>query len=201
MLVTVTPLNHLRRLFDCLANSDVRAASTDIARHCRIDLRITGLGIVCKQSRCAHELTGLTIPALRNILEQPSFLQSPASRPRQPLDGRNGLTRRNLHGERARTCGDAIDVNRTSTAGADTAAEFCSGQSEGIAQHPQQWRVRLDVDIVVITINKERMPRHPISAFSEPAEGTGIAAVVGILFAAQGLAKRGPRAACLRGLR
>ena len=145
---------------NCAPNALVSPASTNIARHGGIDLRIAGIGCARKQCRCAHELACLTVPTLCNVLVQPCLLQLAAASPGQPLDRRYGFTGGALDGKLARTRCHAIDVNRARTAGADAAAELGSSQSERVAQHPQQWSVFIEVDILAAAIDNKCMPPH-----------------------------------------
>jgi hypothetical protein len=155
------------------ANALVSAASTNISRHGGIDLHIAGIGCARKQCRCAHELACLAVPTLGNVLVQPCLLQAAAARPSQTLYRRYGFAGGALDGKLARTRCNAIDVNRASTAGADAAAEFGSSQSERIPQHPQQWSIFIEVDIMAATIDNKCMPPHLDLAFlpSKAADG------------------------------
>src|SRR5690349_18277380 len=40
-----------------------------------------------------------------------------------------------------------------------TAAEFGAGQADRVAQHPQEWSVGLDIDVVILAIDRES--QHP----------------------------------------
>jgi hypothetical protein len=53
----------------------------------------------------------------------------------------------------------AVDVDRAGAALGDPAAEFRAGQAELVAQHPEQRRIRLDVDLMAASVDRER--EHP----------------------------------------
>src|SRR3954466_13392028 len=73
------------------ADSKIRSATADIARHGRVDLRISGFGCLCKKGSCGHDLSSLTISALRYVDLHPRLLQSVRSIRRQSFNGCDGL--------------------------------------------------------------------------------------------------------------
>src|SRR5574340_1735190 len=52
----------------------IRAASTDISIHGIVNVRVAGMWLLGKQRRGGHDLPGLAIATLRNILFHPGFL-------------------------------------------------------------------------------------------------------------------------------
>ena len=52
--------------------------------------------------------------------------------------------------------GDAVDVHGAGAALGDAAAELGAGQAERVAQHPQQRRVGLDIDLVGSSVDGKR---------------------------------------------
>ena len=56
------------------ANAQVSAATAEIAVHCLVDVAIGGAGVLGKQGGSRHDLSGLAVPALRNVDFEPSLL-------------------------------------------------------------------------------------------------------------------------------
>src|SRR5262245_5294628 len=63
-----------RGLLDRLADADIGAAATDIARHRRVDVGVGWLGIGGEQRSRGHDLPRLTIAALDHFEIEPRLL-------------------------------------------------------------------------------------------------------------------------------
>src|SRR5712692_3795083 len=66
----VVMLRSLRREMDGGADALIGPAAADV-RHGRIDVRVGGMRILREQSRGRHDLTRLTVPALRDVFRDP----------------------------------------------------------------------------------------------------------------------------------
>jgi hypothetical protein len=76
-------------LYGCF-NSQVGAASANVAVHGCFNLRIRRGWILVQESCCGHDLTCLAIPTLGHIVFNPGLLHWMVSIFGQPFDGSNG---------------------------------------------------------------------------------------------------------------
>ena len=74
---------------------------------------------------------------------------------RQAFDGGDLLALDRAHRQRARTHRNAVDVNRARAALGDAAAVFRAGETDMLADHPQEWRVTLHLHVVRRPIDVE----------------------------------------------
>src|SRR5882757_1199779 len=129
-----------RRALNSAYNALIGPTATDVGAHVRDDLGAGRLWLLAKQVGRAHDLTGLTVAALRYPLGQPSFLERMAGVRRQPFDRGYRLAcdvrHLRLAGERAL----AIDVHHAGAAQTRAAAEFGAGELEALSDHPQKRR-------------------------------------------------------------
>ena len=63
-----------RRLFDRGADAVVGAAAADVAGHGRLNVGVSGLGLLLKERGCRHDLARLAVSALRNTQVDPRRL-------------------------------------------------------------------------------------------------------------------------------
>src|SRR5438132_14233352 len=73
--------------FDRGDDAAIGAAAADVAIHVGVDLIAGRLGILFEQGRRLHDLAGLAIAALRDLLGDPGLLQRVARVRRQTFDG------------------------------------------------------------------------------------------------------------------
>ena len=99
-------------------------------------------GILLEQVGGAHDLAGLAVAALRNLLGEPGLLQRVRRIQRQPFDRRHrpAGNLRDLRLARERAL--AVDVHHAGAAQTGAAAELGAGKLEALPQHPQQRRCR-----------------------------------------------------------
>ena len=120
----------------------IGAAATEVAGHCFRNLIVGGLRGFRQQGRGLHDLAHLAIPALRHIFGDPGLLQRMQPVCRQAFDGGDifpdNLRNRSGTGTPRR----AVHMNRAGTAQSGAAAELGARQLQGVAQDPEQWRVR-----------------------------------------------------------
>src|SRR5262249_10814660 len=78
--VAISDLLVPRGLLDRRANTRVRSAAADVARHRSVDIAIARLSVCSDQRACRHDLAGLTVPALRYVECKPGGLDLLARR-------------------------------------------------------------------------------------------------------------------------
>src|SRR5262245_28140131 len=126
-----------RGLLDRGANTRIGAATADVARHPFVDVGVRGFRTFSQQRRCGHDLSGLTVAALRDIEREPCLLDLLAlGSSADPFDGGDALALRQRHCREARSRRVAVDVDRARAAQARAAAEFRAGHVQHIAQNP-----------------------------------------------------------------
>ena len=134
-------------------NAVVRPAAAQVAGHRLRNLIVGGLRSLGQQSRRGHDLTGLTISALRNLLLDPRLLQRMQSTSGQALNGgdvfRGGL--RDWRGTGSH--GGSIHVDRTCATQTGATAEFCARHFQGIAQNPEQRRLRRNIHFPLAAVD------------------------------------------------
>lgn len=141
------------------ADTGVSSATTNIAFHCRIYLRggrLRAGGQGCQERRGAHDLTALTITALRYIVLDPSCAYSGADA--VAAVGRffyGGDIQALGSGKRgaAGTDGLTIQMYRARAAKRGAAAELGPGHAERVAQDPKDGCLRVGIDLVLITVD------------------------------------------------
>src|SRR5215472_12341291 len=80
------------RTMDRAPDSLVGTTAADVAAHCLVDIRVGGVEVLAKQRCRAHDLTGLAIPALRNLFHNPGQLQGMSAVGRESLNRRHALS-------------------------------------------------------------------------------------------------------------
>src|SRR5450631_3358256 len=84
------PCVRLRSELDCLANSYIGPAPADIAAHGAVDIAIGRMWVARQKRRSRHDLPGLAIAALDDLMVEPRLLDLRAGRRRADrLDGRD----------------------------------------------------------------------------------------------------------------
>src|SRR5690606_22267619 len=95
----------------CSAYSYISSTPADIAVHGIFDLRVAGVGIALQQRRGRHDLTGLTVATLRDVMLQPGFLDGMITVLREALDGRYFPLADFRYRENTRSRGHTIDMH------------------------------------------------------------------------------------------
>src|SRR5580692_558438 len=105
----------------------IRSAAADIEFHDFIDIGVGGSGVLREQRCGAHDLAGLAVAALRNVLLDPGLLDGMIAVGGKAFDGDDALAcdGRYLHSAGARR--GAIYVDRACAAQRHAAAEFGAG--------------------------------------------------------------------------
>src|ERR1051325_431225 len=149
----------LRHTVNGGADPLIGAAATDV-RHGGVEVLVAGMGILREQGRRGHDLTGLAVAALRHVFLDPGLLDRVAAIRRQPFDRRDALAGHSGDGQDAGTGRDAVQMHRAGAALGDAAPELGAGESERIAQDPEQWSVGGDRDRPGLAVNHESNRGH-----------------------------------------
>src|SRR5207253_9683252 len=102
----------------------IGAAAADVARHCIDDLLIARLRRLFDQRCGLHDLTGLAITALRDVVRLPGKLERMGAIPTEALDRDEVVSLGISQCGQAGTNRLTVDMDCASAAGADAAAEF-----------------------------------------------------------------------------
>src|SRR5215475_1448397 len=128
------------------ANALIGAAAANVAAHEVVDIGVGGFRLLAKQRHGRHDLPGLTITALRNVLFHPSLLYRMASVRGQPFDCRDFLSRHRRYRCDAGASRLAINVNCTRATKRHATAEFCAGQVQRVPENPEQRHLWINFD-------------------------------------------------------
>src|ERR1700674_5068670 len=153
-----------------LANSFVGSAAAEIAVHGLRDLFIRWVGRFRQERRGGHDLSCLTVAALRDFLRDPGLLQDVQPVGSQPFNRCDALARDLRHWRGTRTNRIAIDVDGAGAAQSRAASEFGSGKFESVAKNPEERRLRRDADSLFTAVDAECDVCHvgPVVKFWEP---------------------------------
>jgi hypothetical protein len=114
------------------ADSLVGGATAEIAGHGGVDLLTAGVWVFRKKRRGLHDLAGLTVPALGNLLRNPRTLDRMAAIRGEAFDRGYLFAPDCAHGRQAGADRLTIDVDRASAAHPHPAAIFCARQAERV---------------------------------------------------------------------
>ena len=147
------------------ADAWIRAAAADVAGHRGGDVGVRGIRVARQRRGRGHDLARLAVAALNDLPVEPGLLNPGARRCRA-----DRLDRRDLGGADAvdrgdtGTGGDAVDMHGAGAAERHAAAELRAGQAEHVAQHPEEWRVAVNIDAVCVPVDFNG-EGHGISSF------------------------------------
>src|SRR5579871_6379673 len=122
-------MSRSRCLLDGGPNALVCAAAAEIAVHGRVDVVVGRMRVLLEQRRSLHDLAGLAVSALRDVVVAPRYLERVIALRVEPFDGGDRLAARVAHRRLAGAHRVAVEVDRARAAGCDAAAEFRPGQS------------------------------------------------------------------------
>src|ERR1700692_886481 len=145
-ITTSSGLRHICGAMNGATQSFIRAATANIG-NIRVDVGIRGLGILLKERHHDHDLPRLAVAALRNTFFNPRALHWMIVVWGKALNSDDLCAIKSADWQRAGPHGGSVDMHRASAALRDTAAEFCAGQTDHVAQHPEKRRIGLDVDL------------------------------------------------------
>src|SRR4029077_14550051 len=146
-------ISHLRRLLDCHANALIGPATANIAGHGLVDIVIRGLGRLFEQCCGLHDLAWLAITALRHVQRTPGNLQLVIAGWIETLDRGDLLAIGIREGSLAGAHRLAVQMDGARPTGCDSAAELRTGETEFIAQKPQEQHRRVAVEAPSLPIN------------------------------------------------
>src|SRR5581483_2097970 len=133
---------------DCFAHLLEGAAAADVGNR-GVDVGVGGLRLLFQQRRDGHDHARLAIAALRHIVLEPRLLHLvELAVLRQAFDGGDLLARGAADREGTRTHRRAVDVHGAGTALRDAAAVFRAGEADILTDHPEQRRIRVDIDVL-----------------------------------------------------
>src|SRR5262249_9542248 len=147
------------------ANAWICAATTDIARHGRIDLGVCRIGVALKKSRGRHDLARLAVAALHDFDIEPSLLDLGSTFGlADRFNGCDLLADHVGHGRDARSDRTTVEMHCTCPAQRDPATELRSRQADNVAQHPQERHVVRNVELLLLTV--DRQYRHSVTQWA-----------------------------------
>src|SRR6185312_6396582 len=138
---------------DRLLDTTVGHAAAEVAVHVSDDLGLGRIVVLREQRRGLHDLAGLAVAALRDLLGDPGDLQRMVAA--EAFDGGDLLAHRVLRRGLAGAHGGAIEMYRTGAAQSGAATELRPGHLQVLANDPQQGRVVLDIDLLLLTVDGE----------------------------------------------
>src|SRR5947207_6163305 len=147
--------------FDRGGDALVAATAAYVAAHRAVDLILRRIFGRREQRRGLHDLTGLAIPALRNVEGTPGFLHRMHPVRIESLDRCHGTPIEVIYRSDAGARSLAVDMHRASAAQRCTAAVFGSGQLKLISQVPQERHRRIAVERPLLAIDTEFDHRVP----------------------------------------
>src|SRR6266851_2057808 len=129
------------------------AAAADVGDR-GVDVGVGRLRLRLEQSRHRHDHAGLAVAALRHVVIDPRLLHLVQGLARGQAFDRGDLSVAHCadrYGARAHR--DAVDVHGAGAALGDAAAVLGAGEADLFADHPQQRRGRVDVDLVRLAVD------------------------------------------------
>src|SRR5262252_4581039 len=112
------------------ADADIGHASAQAAGHDSVDVVVGRVGKILEQCCGLHDLSGLAIPALRDLRLNPGSLQRMLTVWVEPLDCRDRCVRNRGEPRDAGADRTSVDVHSARAAHADAAAKFRSLQPD-----------------------------------------------------------------------
>src|SRR6266850_2860247 len=144
----------LRGELDRLPDADIGPAAADVAAHRIVDVRIGRMRLVLEQCRGRHDLAGLAVSALRDLMVEPSLLDLRTDRCRTNCLDRGDFGLAYAVDRRdAGTDGGTVEMHGTGAAQRHATAELRARHAEHVTQNPQQRRVPIDVDAARGSVN------------------------------------------------
>ncbi len=126
------------------ADARVGAAPADVAAHGLVDLGIAGGLVLAQQCFGRHQLAGLAVAALRDIVLDPRGLQGVRRGGRaEGFHGGHGLASNGGHGRLARADRLAINLHGAGPALRSAATKLRTFETDLVANDPQERRIRL----------------------------------------------------------
>lgn len=116
------------------ADTRVGGAAAEVSGHGRVDIGIGGLVVAVEQGGGGHDLTGLAVSTLWNVVLYPSFLErGELSFLGEAFDGGDLGGSGGADWELAGADGGSVEVDGAGSAEAFAATEFCAEEAEVVA--------------------------------------------------------------------
>jgi hypothetical protein len=131
-----------------LTDTGIGAAAADIARHGVVYVLIGGVRLFPEQDSSRHKLTGLAIPALRDVKLSPGQLQRMVIVQGQALDGSHLPANGAANLRHAGPHSFPVEVYRAGAALRNTTSKFGARESQEVPQYPQQRHVGVCVYLI-----------------------------------------------------
>src|SRR5215472_8831615 len=122
--------------------------------------------ILRQKRRGLHDLTRLAVAALWDLLGDPGFLDRMAQIGGETLNGGDPLRAYRAHWRLAGAHRLSIEVHRTRSAQTHAAAILRAGQSQCVAQSPQQRDIGRKVNFVWLAVHHKARMSHSVSLSS-----------------------------------
>src|SRR6185312_5815648 len=163
--LTVLAMSHLlRRAVDRAADAIVGAAAADVAGHRAIDVLVGRLRVGGEERRGRHDLSRLTVAALRDVLLHPSLLQAAAMLVGQPFDGGHRTAGGGGDRRLARADRPAVQMHGAGAALSHAATELGARQADRIAEDPEERGIGGDSYGLRPPIEEDGERRHGVRA-------------------------------------
>src|SRR4051794_22004398 len=134
-------------------NSCVRSASAEIAVHRGIDLRVGWLRRLRQQRGGLHDLPGLTVSALRNVVFLPRGLARVRAVRAEPFDGGDLLPGHHFHRGEATANRFAVLMHGAAATEADAASELRAGEIQLVTQVPKERHVAISIELADLSVD------------------------------------------------
>ena len=141
----------MNRTPDCA----VRPAPADVAGHGVVDVRVRRPLAGRQQCDRRHDLPGLAVAALRNLLFHPGLLYRVTAIGREAFDRRDIRPLDAAYREQTRPDRLAVQKDRARSALADTTPELRSRELQRLAQDPKQRIAPRDVHLPSLSVEGE----------------------------------------------
>src|ERR1039458_9960568 len=137
---------------DGAADAWISAAAANLAK-IAIDVGVSWLWMFLQERRRRHDLPGLAVAALRDLLSEPRLLHRVLAVGRQAFYCGDDLADDVADLDTAGAHGLAVHMHGAGAAQRDAATKFCSGQSDFVADDPKQRRLRLDIEPMRLSVD------------------------------------------------
>src|SRR5712671_7672004 len=154
---------HLRGCrLDRAQDTVMRTAPADVVVERQRDLTARRRRVAVEERLGGDEDAGQAIAALARLLVEKGLLQRMRPlRGAEPLDRQHSLADDGRDGPTAGFHRLALDQHHAGAALLETAAEFCAGEAEMVAQDVEQRRVRIGGDARRLAVHREGYRLHP----------------------------------------
>src|SRR5258708_7963617 len=161
MVVSSGLLRHVGGHVHARTDALVRPTAADVG-HGRVDVGVGRARVLLEQRTGRHDLARLAVAALRHVERRPGLLHRMGARSGKPFDSDDavgGLDR--ADGDGAGAPHLAVDVHGAGAALRDTAAVLRAGQTDLLADDPQERRPGLHLHVADLAVDVEFCHERP----------------------------------------